>query len=90
MRKSLLSLAVIAVSAAGLAACAETNTLPPGKYESSSSSVSRDGTKTTVDKETNVYYDRDGNKKTQVKTESTSDPKGLFNKQKTESVKTYD
>lgn len=88
MSKFLLTLS--ALSIVGLAACAETNTLPPGKYESSSSHVSNDGTKTTVDKDTNVYYDRYGNKKTTVKTETTKDPKGLFNKEKTTTTKTVD
>ena len=87
MSKSLLMLT--AVATLGLAACAETNTLAPGHYEHSSTSTSRNGTKTTVNKETDVYYDQYGNKKTTVQTETTKDPKGLFNKEKTKSVKTY-
>lgn len=87
MSKFLLTVAAFGML--GLAACAETNTLPPGQYESSSTSKSSDGTKTTVDKETNVYYDQYGNKKTTVKTETSRDPKGLFNKETTTSVKTY-
>lgn len=87
MSKSLLML--LAVSVTGLAACAQTNTLPPGKYESSSSHVSASGTKTTTDKETNVYYDQYGNKKSTVETKTTTDPKGLFNKETTKTVKTY-
>lgn len=84
MSKSLLPLMAVAVL--GVAACE--STLPPGHYEHKSTSTSRDGTKTTVNKETDVYYDQYGNKKTTVQTEKTTDPKGLFNKTKTESVET--
>lgn len=85
MSKSLLTL--VAVATLGLAACE--SSLPPGHYENSSSSTSRSGTKTSVNKETDVYYDQHGNKKTTVQTETTKDPKGLFNKETTKSVKTY-
>ena len=84
MSKSLLSL--MAVAALGLAACE--STLPPGHYEHSATSKSSDGTKTTVNKETDVYYDQYGNKKTTVQTEKTTDPKGLFNKTTSKSVET--
>lgn len=82
-------LAAAAVGLLALGACAPHNTLPPGHYESTSSSTNAKGTKTTVEKDTNVYYDRYGNKKTTVKTETTKDPKGLFNKETTTSTKTY-
>lgn len=85
MSKNFLMLTALATL--GLTACA--NTLPPGHYEHKSSSTSRDGTKTTVNKETDVYYDQHGNKKTTVQTKKTTDPKGLFNKTTEKSVKTY-
>lgn len=86
MSKSLLT-ALMVLAVGGLAACE--STLPPGHYENSSSSKSANGTKTTVNKETDVYYDQYGNKRTTVQTETTKDPKGLFNKEKTKTVKTY-
>lgn len=86
---SKLLIAVAALGVIGLGACAPHNTMPPGHYESTSSSTNAKGTKTTVDKETDVYYDRYGNKKSTVKTETTTDPKGLFNKETTTSTKTY-
>ena len=55
--------------------------LPPGKYESESSSVNADGTKTTRSTTTEVDQDSDGDKSAVTKTETTRDPKGLFNKQ---------
>ena len=85
MSKSLLSL--MAVAALGLTACE--SPLPPGHYENTSSSTSPSGTKTTVNKETDVYYDQYGNKKTTVQTEKTTDPEGFFNKETTKTVKTY-
>lgn len=87
MHKYILTVLILTAGAVGISACAKT--LPPGKYESSSSSTNAAGTKTTTDKETNVYYDEHGNKKATVKTETTRDPKGLFNKETTESTKTY-
>lgn len=86
---SKLVLAAAAVGLIGLAACAPHHDLPPGHYESTSSSTNAKGTKTTVEKDTNVYYDRYGNKKSTVKTETTTDPKGLFNKETTTTTKTY-
>jgi len=91
MSKSLLTLLALSAGAFGLAACAETTMPPAGKYESSSTATnSRTGTKTTTDKETNVYYDQYGNKKATIETKTTTDPKGLFNKQTTKTVKTVD
>lgn len=88
MKAPFLTLMMIGVSTLAVA-CAPHDTRAPGKYESSATAVSRDGTKTTVNEETNVYYDRDGNKRSTVKTETSKDPKGLFNKQTTEKVRTY-
>ena len=85
MNKPLLT--VLALSALGLGAC-ETM-LAPGHYEDKSVSTNAQGTKTTVKKETDVYYDQHGNKKATVQTKTTRDPKGWFNKETTESVKTY-
>ncbi len=85
MNKPLLAL--LAVSAVTLGACETMR--PPGHYEDKSVSTNRYGTKTTVKKETDFYYDQHGNKKATVQTETTKDPKGWFNKETTKSVKTY-
>ncbi len=87
MTKYLLTLSVLSAGILGLAACAKS--LPPGHYENTSSSTNAAGTKTTTEKNTDVYYDKYGNKRATVKTETTKDPKGLFNKQTTESTRTY-
>ncbi|MFY9288775.1 MAG: hypothetical protein WAO98_09780 [Alphaproteobacteria bacterium] len=91
MKKSLLLLAVTA-GAFGLSACTSDNpaTLPPGKYEKTQSSTNAYGTKTEKKIETDVQYDEYGNKKATVKSKTSRDPKGLFNKSTTESETTYE
>ena len=81
-----LSLAVLAVSA-----CThkEVNTLPePGKYEKTTKTTNSDGTDTSVTKKAIVSEDRYGNRSATVKTETTRDPEGLFNKSKSTTTTT--
>lgn len=90
MKKTFLTAILISTAALGLAACESWPTSkPPGTYKTTSQSTNAQGTKTTTDQTTYVYRDGSGNKKATVKTETSSDPKGLFNKQKTETVKSY-
>ncbi len=79
-----------AISLLAVAACtAAPKTLPPGEYESSSTSVNQSGTETKESTKTNVYYDEYGNKRAVQETETSSDPKGLFNKSTSTTTKTY-
>ncbi len=75
-------LAVLAVSA-----CSKT--LP--QVESSKELISTAADGTTVKKTTNtdVYYDAHGNKRVTEETETSKDPKGLFNKSTTKTTNTY-
>lgn len=63
--------------------------LPPGEYESTSSRTDANGTTTSTETNTDVTVDKYGNKTATVSKETTTDPKGLFNKNTTTSTKTY-
>ncbi len=79
-----MPLMVAAITLLALPACTgsqRTTDLPPGKYESETSSVNADGTKTTRSTTTEVEQDSDGDKSATTETKTTRDPKGLFNKQ---------
>jgi hypothetical protein len=81
-------LAIIALAAAALniSGCARSAVdLPPGKYESKTSSTDAYDTTTEKQTSTTVGYDSYGNKKAVVHTKSSIDPPGLFNKSTTES-----
>lgn len=79
MRKTFTLLALVA--SFGVAGCTNHVTdLPPGKYESTSKSTDANGTDYETERTTNVSVDRYGNKKAVVEKETSSDPKGLFNK----------
>lgn len=86
------NLALFAVSAAILASAACTaapTTLPPGEYKKTERSVNQYGTEVTKETETRVYYDQEGNKRAVQETETSTDPKGLFNKSTSKTVRTY-
>lgn len=71
----------------GLAACTPEQRVlnaPPGNYENKTSSTDSAGTTTDKKTSTNVSVDQYGNKTAVVKTKTTKDPKGLFNKTTTE------
>ena len=88
MKKSVVLAGVVAI--ASLAACQNpTITKAPGTYKSTSEHTSASGTTTKTNTTTHVYDDADGNRKAVQKTETTSDPKGLFNKKTTTSTKSY-
>lgn len=91
MTKTFLTLMTLSVATLGLTACESYwwENKAPGTYKSSSESTNAYGTKTTTDQKTHVYRDTDGYKKAVVETETTRDPKGLFNKQTTKSTKSY-
>lgn len=87
------TLTILAASVAliGVTACTNNSPadLPPGKYEKTTKSTNADGTTTTRRTTTEVDQDRYGNKSATRETETTSDPKGLFNKSKSTSRSTY-
>ena len=82
--KKVLTLIAVSAVALSMAACTSNRAtdLPAGTYKQTHKSTNAYGTETTQRKETEVYYDRDGNKKARVETETTKDPEGLFNKSK--------
>lgn len=88
MKKTLVFLS-IACAATTLAGCTYNKSagLPPGQYEQSSKSVDSSGTSREENSKTDVYYDKYGNKKITVATETTTDPEGLFNKKTTQTHK---
>lgn len=92
MKKLFLTLTAVTAATLGLAACSSWDSptnKPPGTYKSSSESTNAYGTTTKTDKTTYVYRDASGDKKAVTKTETSTDPKGLFNKQTSTSTKSY-
>jgi hypothetical protein len=87
MTKHTLTLVALLTTAVSVSACMQDSALnaPPGTYEKTTKSTDANGTTTKTDKSTEVYYDEYGNKKAVVKSKTTKDPKGLFNKTTTES-----
>ncbi len=63
--------------------------LPPGEYTHTEQSTNAAGTETKRTTNTNVYYDENGNKRAVQETETTRDPKGLFNKSTSNTTQTY-
>lgn len=73
-----------------IAACSSNpTTLPPGEYKKTERSVNEQGTETKKQTTTNVYYDEYGNKRATKETETSKDPKGLFNKSTSKTTETY-
>ncbi len=92
MSKTFFTITALSLTLVGLTACmnaAGPTSKPPGTYKSSHETTGADGTKRTTDQTTYVYRDPSGDKKAVVQTETTKDPKGLFNKQKSETTKSY-
>ncbi len=94
MEKKLSTIVSISILALCLSSCSYlkeqmdlNNAPPPGKYEKTVSSTDTKGTTTERKSSTEVGVDKDGNKKTVVKSKTTKDPKGLFNKTTTSQSK---
>lgn len=88
--KRTIALSLAAMAVLSLAACDTGPTsAPPGTYKTKQSTVNQYGTKTETETTTDVYYDEYGNKRATQRTETSRDPKGLFNKTETERVQTY-
>jgi hypothetical protein len=83
MQKTLSVFITATVLAMGLSACTQEQSAlnkPPGKYERTVKSTDSTGTTTERQSSTDVSVDEEGNKKAVVKSKTTRDPKGLFNK----------
>lgn len=85
MKKMLIFLSIVC-AATTFAGCTYNKSagIPPGQYEQSSKSVDSEGTSREENSKTDVYYDKYGNKKITIDTETTTDPEGLFNKNTTQ------
>lgn len=73
----------VSALALGVSACTPAERAlnnPPGQYERTVSSTDADGTTTKQKSSTEVEVDGQGNKTAVVKSTTTKDPKGLFNK----------
>ncbi|MDB5491117.1 MAG: hypothetical protein JWO78_966 [Micavibrio sp.] len=93
MRNHVLTLCALAVTGLAASACSTSSPadLPPGKYERTTTSVNSNGTEVTRKASTDVSVDRYGNKSATVKSKTTQDPQGLFNKKTTsETESTYE
>jgi len=78
-----LVLTALAVTSLSVAACdmqTSPTDLPEGSYEKTQESTNSSGTDTTRTSTTDVTVDEYGRKKAVIETETTQDPKGLFNK----------
>lgn len=80
--KKLVILSAALVAGLALSACADQQAASrgPGTYESKSMSVDSYGTRYDRDNKTVIKVDEDGNRYEEVTSESSKDPKGLFNK----------
>lgn len=85
---SLILASAVALTAAACTPSQRATTLPPGEYEKTTSTTDARGTTYEKKQTTDVGYDANGNKTATVKTETTKDPKGLFNKTTHESTST--
>lgn len=83
MEKYLSKLATASLITLTLSSCTQEQRVlnnPPGKYEKTTSSTDAVGTTTERRSSTEVSVDQYGNKKAVIKSKTTKDPKGLFNK----------
>jgi hypothetical protein len=83
MEKKLSILLALSVLTLGLASCTQEERVlnnPPGKYKKTTTSTDSSGTTTDTRSSTDVSVDEYGNKKAVIKSKTSRDPKGLFNK----------
>ena len=91
MNRKYTSLILVSAITLGVSACTPSEratTLPPGQYEKTTTSTDANGTTYEKKTSTDVGYDASGNKTATVKTETSKDPRGLFNKETHESTTT--
>lgn len=90
MEKKLSTLITLSVVAFGLGACTYEQSVlnnPPGKYERTVRSTDSSGTTTERKSSTEVDMDEYGNKSAVIKSKTTKDPEGWFNKTTTNQSK---
>lgn len=81
MQKQICTVAVLSFMACSIAACNDSALdKPPGTYEKSTSATDANGTRYDKTTTTDVSVDAQGKKRAVVKSKTTKDPKGLFNK----------
>ena len=93
MKNKLSTLAIVSFMALGLnACCQDKDDMKKSSDRYEKTEVSKDANGTTTERQTSSDYDRDdnGHKKVVVKTKTTKDPKGLFNKTTTNESKEVD
>lgn len=90
MNSKFIALATLSIAVLATSACTSNahtaRSLPPGEYNSKTKTTDSNGTDRSVQTKTTVGYDQYGHKKAVVEKETTTDPKGLFNKSKTKST----
>lgn len=90
MKKKLFTLVALSALTFGLSSCTEVQNalnMPPGKYEKTVKSTDDKGTTTERNSSTEVEVDEYGNKSAVIKSKTTTDPEGLFNKTTTDKSK---
>ncbi len=88
MKKTTIALTMLSAGLITLSACTAENqatNLPPGKYEKTTKSTDANGTDVTRKQTTDVTVDQYGRKTAVVSEKKTTDPKGLFNKNTSQS-----
>lgn len=82
MKKHLMTFAAFAAALSAMACTHEQTVLDkaPGNYQSTKTSTDANGTTTTKQSYTDVSVDENGRKRAVVKSKTTKDPRGLFNK----------
>ncbi len=81
--KKLLTLIALSAATISMAACTteqKASSLPPGKYQKTTTSTDANGTTTEKSVSSDVNVDEYGNKRAVVKSKTSKDPRGLFNK----------
>ena len=61
--------------------------MPVDKYEKTESSTDSQGTVTQKQSSSEIAVDKSGNEKTVIKSKTTNDPEGLFNKTTTSQIR---
>jgi hypothetical protein len=83
----LLALSAIVLALSGCMDMKNALDMPVDKYEKTESSTDADGTVTQKQSSSEIAVDKSGNEKTVIKSKTTNDPEGLFNKTTTSQIR---